>query len=146
MATPPDLATLTPVPLASMTASMSSVYGNYPQHSASQVIDGSITTTCFSTLETNAWLSVQVPINTRIGYVAAFNRRGDGYAYLLGTFEIWLGSSAGDTSTSAHRCGEASYSAAHEPSPYILNCDGISDKPFVTLLQTGGAGGYIAVA
>ena len=45
------------------------------------------------------------------------------------------------------RTGAArTYSALTSHRPHILYCGGISDKPFVTLLQTVGAVGYIAIA
>ena len=69
--------------------SFSSVYG--AGFEASNAIDGSYSTHFASAAGSSNWLSVQVPTNTRIGYVAIHNRR-DNYAYLMGSVQVWLGS------------------------------------------------------
>ena len=66
----------------------------------------------------------------------------------LGTFEIWVGASAGDTtSASALKCGETTYRnpIGIDSEPYVVRCGGLSSGRFVTLRQVGPAR-YLVVA
>ena len=78
------------------------------------------------------WIAVQLIPGTHVGAVAVHNRR-DAYAYMLGSFEVWVGASAGDMSSeSAARCGEASYDEQSEPDPYVIQCVGAMSSESVT--------------
>ena len=85
-------------------------------------IDGNMNTMCATTFSTRPWLSVRVPSGTAVGWVAVHNRR-DAYANLIGSFEVWLGRSAGDVDpATAVQCGGGAYDAANEPAPYVVWC------------------------
>ena len=116
-----------------MQVSMSSQFAQYP---GSNAIDGNYENFVASQWETDAWLSVRVPSNTAIGYVAVYMRR-DAYAYLLGTFEIWLGASYGHR---GYKCGESAWAQSHGNNPYWLWCGGLNQYGYVTILRTGAAG------
>ena len=81
--------------------------------------------------------------STAIQYVAIYNRvdlQGSWPAQ-LGTFEIWVGSTPGDTSSqSAVMCGTASYRhpVGVDREPYVIACSGVTGR-FVTVKQTGPA-------
>ena len=106
--------------------------GAYP---ASNAVDGDLYgSLAASNYEVNAWLSVRVPAGTNIGLVAVYNRDdGEVYQNLLGSFEVWVGSTAGAT---AHRCGGWS-GATNSVGPFVINCDGVSSGRWVTVRQTG---------
>jgi hypothetical protein len=113
---------------------MVSVWAN---HAAALAIDGDMRTICASHMGSGNWLSVRVPVDTPIGYTAVHNRQ-DAWRDLLGSFEVWVGSSPGDTtSPTAVRCGESQYDASVEPAPYVLWCAGLRSGQYVTLKQTG---------
>ena len=101
---------------------------------ATNAIDGSNDTFFHSASGESNWLSVQVPANTRIGYVAIYNRR-DHNSHLMGSVQLWLSSSSGAPSANAIMCGETSYDALHEPDPYMLWCGGVSDRRWVTVVR-----------
>ena len=123
---------------------MSSVWDSSHSYDADQAIDGRMDTICATGLAVGSWLSVRVLAGTPIGRVMVHNRR-DEYNHLLGSFEIWLGSSFGDTASGdAVLCGGASFDAASEPSPYVVECGGVA-RSFVTLKRVGPAG-YVAIA
>ena len=86
----PDLSTLTMATREN--ASLSSTYR--AGYEAALAIDGLYDTHCASGSGTDGWLSVEIPSNTRISYVALHNRR-DGFANLMGTVQVWLGDSPG---------------------------------------------------
>ena len=133
---PASLDTLKVIPARA--ARISSLFnGRYP---ASNAIDGSLSSLAASKKALGNWLSVRVAPGTSIGYVAVHNRQDrQRLAALLGTFEVWVGSSYGDTtSADAVKCGEASYSASRNAAPYVLWC-GTSSGSYVTLKQTGKA-------
>lgn len=97
---------------------MSSTFAPDDPYPASRVIDDVMTDPCVSSLELNAWLSVRVAESTRIGWVAVYNRlvRPD----LLGSFQVWIGASAGDTSSSAAaQCGDT-VTGANTPGPFVF--------------------------
>ena len=66
-----------PVELASLTsrsrAELSSTFGNF---SAALAIDNDLDNYCVSREGVGNWLSIAVPSDTPIGYVAAYNVRG----------------------------------------------------------------------
>ena len=99
-------------------------------------IDGSLQSLFASNLGGGNWLSVRVPTGTRIGFVAVHNVQLPDYASNLGAFEVWVGSTFGDTAT--EKCGEASYAAGRD-APYLLWCGGQSAWRYVTVKQTGPA-------
>ena len=106
---------------------------------ASHAIDGDLRTQSITNAGVGNWLSVLVPPNTSIGYVALFNFQNIDRAYLLTSFEVWVGVSMGDTSSAtAFKCGEAQYSKSKPLSePYVLWCAGTAVGQFVTVTQTG---------
>lgn len=107
----------------------------HPDFAAQKAIDGDPSTLCASNQQVNAWLSVRLPSSTPIAYVSILNR-GDSeeYAAWLSSFEVWVGSSFGDTS--AVKCGELNVPAM--AGPFVVNCAGAQGK-FVTLRQVGAA-------
>ena len=139
-----------PIPPASLsafavatrqTATLSSTFA--AEFAASNIFDGDMGTYCVTAAGVANWVSVAVPAGTPIGYVAVYNVQGvtDSWQSLLGSFEVWAGSSPGDTSSSsAVKCGEASYRnpSGDDTEPYVLWC-GVSDLQHVTVKQTGGA-------
>ena len=130
------------VPAERLAAGVSSESSKFP---ASNVIDGDLTTDVVARRGTNSWVSVQVPAGTPLGYVAVYNARSNrARARGLGDFEVWVGTSMGDTSATAIKCGESTYDVNHEPNPYVLWCSGVSDRPYVTVLKVGT--GILALA
>ena len=95
------------------------------------------------------WLAVEIPAGTAVQSVAVYNRIDltGHWAAQLGTFEVWLGEAAGDTSSSAIRCGTASYRhpTGFDSEPYVVSCEGASSGRFVTIKQTGPSR-YLVVA
>jgi len=86
-------------------------------------------------------VSMHVAHGTSIDYVAVYNRVDSvNGAALLGEFEIWVGSSVGDTaSTSAVKCAgpiEAPWSGHNVVSPTVVSCQGAVGD-YVTLRQVG---------
>ena len=121
-------------PLQRLSAQLSSVYRRtYP---ASAAIDGNKRTLCASRAEQNAWLSVRVAAGTSVEHVAIYNR-GDFAAYQewLSPFEVYVGASAGDVSTSAIRCGGVNAVPAG-PGPFSVVCGGAVGA-YVTLRLVG---------
>ena len=95
-----------------------------------------------SAYEVNAWLSVRVPTGTQIGLVAVYNRNdGTLYQNLLGNFDIWVGSYAGDR---GFRCGSWT-GATDSVGPFVINCGGASSGEWVTLRQTGSSASYLTI-
>ena len=115
-------------------------------HDAAKAIDGRMETFAATKFSAGAWLSVRVPNDSPIGWVAVHNRR-DEYSNLLGEIGVWLGVRLGDTSAAtAHSCGVATFDASQEPAPYLFFCGGVSRKPMVTVKQLGTGKGYLSVA
>ena len=123
-------------PLTLSNAQMSSAY-NARVYPASNAIDSDMYTTLMaSNYQANAWLSARVPSGTQIGLVAVYNRNdGTYYQNLLGSFDIWIGSSAGDRGV---KCGSWT-GATNSVGPFVINCGGVSSGEWVTLRQVGGA-------
>ena len=109
--------------------------------SAAMVHDGKMNTQCLSGRgATPSWLTVKLPSNTKsVGYVVVRNRQ-DGFSYMLGEFEIWLGHDFGDT---AYQCGGTliGNSIFH----IAVDCNGQTGYEYVTLKQKL-SGKYITIA
>ena len=75
-----------------------------------------------------------------IDYVAVFNRlRPPEWQAWLGTFEIFVGQSSGDTTSSAAvRCSNTIINASATAGPFMVWCGNVSGS-WVTLRQTGEA-------
>ena len=123
-------------------AQLSSTYA--PAYSASLCIDDDSTTLCTSTLETNAWLSIQIAQDVRIDYVVIVNSGDDAiFQTWLSPFEIWLGHSAGDR---VIRCGAGSHSVTAGAGPFVLRCFGAVGFDFVTLRLAGAQQRALSIA
>ena len=138
---PPPPLSVTPPPPRSATintiaAVLSSTYGS--RFVAAHAIDGDASTLAASRFETNAWISVQVPSGNAIGRVAVINRNdGARYQDLLGTFEVFVGGTSGDTSrVSAYHCGSWT-GATTRVGPFVVDCRGVRAGDWVTIRQTG---------
>ena len=85
----------------------------------------------------NAWISVRVPSGSTIGRVAVVNRNdGTVYQSWLGTFEVYVGATAGDSSlVSAYRCGSWT-GTTNSVGPFVVDCGGVSGGQWVTVRQT----------
>lgn len=145
------LASLTAIPI--LDARMSSTY--HGPFAAANCFDGSTNTACVSRRTAANWLSVRTAGRTRIGAVAIYNN-GDWNDVPVAPFEVWVGTSFGDTSDlTATRCGPTVHSTpervAHGPLRLVV-CDGggrpapgtgspsaPSAPAFVTLRQLGPA-------
>ena len=114
---------------------------------ARRCIDGDRDTVCATASSpypgSANWFSVRVPMGTIVSHVGVLNRRDDAiFSHLIGDFGIWVGSSAGDTSSaSSHACGTSSFNPAYEqPNAYVFFCGGLasaqSRATWVTLRQT----------
>lgn len=94
-------------------------------------------TLCGSTFEQSAWLSVQVPLGTVIGYVVVHNRRDSAqYQQWLSPFEIFVGGRMhGDSGNS---CG-GPVRVPTGPGPFAVWCGEVSSSsgPFVVLRHVG---------
>ena len=111
----------------------SSTHKKYP---AVNLIDGDLSTRTKSAKAVGNWVSVRVADNTPIGYVAVHNAQGR-HGRLLGSFDVWVGSQFGDTtSADASRCGGAAYDATSDEQVYVIWC-GVSTGSYVTVKQTG---------
>ena len=121
---------------SAIVASASSVYSaTFP---ISNAHDGNTATMAAtgSAQTTDQWISFQMPANTAVGVVAVYNRNAGDGAYLLGMlnqFEVWLGATAGAQTYSCSG-GGVSVSTAATQGPYLVDCGGRADLPYVTLL------------
>mgnify|MGYP003945151605 CR=1 FL=1 len=112
-------------------------------------IDDDLTNYCVSNEGVGNWLSIRVPSDTPIGYVAAYNMREDRgfWPSQLGEFGVWVSNTPGDTtSSSAVKCGESVYRGGDglDTDPYVLWCSGAVGE-YVTLKQSGGRR-YLVIA
>jgi len=83
---------------------MSSEYiPGYALFAADKVHDNNLGTQCLSGKGTTpSWLTVKLASSTKpVGFVIVRNRQ-DGFNYMLGEFEIWLGNGFGET---GYQCG-----------------------------------------
>ena len=118
---------------------MSSVY--HPSYyGPSTLTDGNLQTKCLSQSRVNSWASVRLPSGMAVGYVAIHNR-ADAYAYMLGSFEVWLGTTYGDLT---EKCGGPTPSQS-VAGPTMMWCRGVSHLPYVTMRQVGSAR-YLTIA
>ena len=127
-----------------LSATMSSTYQEKvnSKYRGDVCIDGDRTSICATEYSRGNWLSVEVPRDTPVGYVAVWNRRDNPrFNAFLGQFEVWMGSQAGELKT---LCGRSQYSAAANNEPYVLWCGGATGG-WVTMKQTGSIS-YISVA
>ena len=121
--------------MALSNATLSSLYSRW--YPASNAIDGDLSTLAASSYQANAWLSVRVPTGSSIGLVAVHNRNdGSVYQNLLGSFEIWLGASAG---ARMRHCGSWT-GPTNSVGPFVVSCSGASSGDWVTLRQLSAAG------
>ena len=133
-------AQLTPAPLALLEAQLSTTFTSAgADYSGANCIDNNFNSVCATTEGAAGanWAAVRVPPSSPIGDVHLFNRRD--YASLqpwLGSFSVWVGATAGDTSSGVH-CGDASHpNALGETEPYIVSCGGTRNGTWVTIRQT----------
>jgi hypothetical protein len=126
-------------------ATLSTTYSSrYP---ASNAIDGRLETIVASRGQQGGWLSVEAHTRSTIEYVAVYNRIDltGVWPAQLGTFEVWVGSSEGDTSPStAQLCGTMSARTNlnhRDHEPYVVRCNpwwhASANGAFVTIKQTG---------
>ena len=102
---------------------------------ATDCIDGNIESFCGGAEMASNYLSVRLASPAAVEAVAVFNRPERQFQSWLGTYQIWLGSSFGDTTSSeAFLCGSAT--ASYGVGPHVTRCGGRIAK-CVTLLQTG---------
>jgi len=126
------------IKLERITALLSSTYSNrYP---ASATIDGNYASICASAWQANAWLSVEVPRDAQIDYVAVYNRVDHArYAGWLNPFEVWVSETAGDFSpASAVKC------AGPLSAPLRIGSN-VADAAFVVGCPAGTTGSYFTV-
>ena len=96
------------------------------------LVDGDTASLIATTSGTGNWASIEIPPNTIVGYAAVYNRNGR-YAYLLGDFEVYVGTAA---EPYASLCDRVEGYA--EAGPRIVRChNAVGDR--VRLLQTGSA-------
>ena len=131
----PPLASLTE--LSCIGATMSSAWSS--KYRADKVIDGDVTSisaTGAMQVGGNAWISVQVPPGSRIGYVAVYNRDDNAWmAAMLSPYEVWLSAipaAAAGRSSAAHLCGADLQ--APGLGPFMTWCGGRDDLPYVTVV------------
>jgi len=126
------------VKLDRIRALLSSTYANrYPAYAT---IDGNYNTICASAWQPNAWLSVEVPPDSTIDYIAIYNRVDHAtYASWLNPIEVWVGETAGDVSSdSAVQC------SGPIEAPIRVG-ENVVDAAFVVACPTGTRGSYFTV-
>ena len=117
--------------------------------SADLAIDDDLNNYCVSEIGVDNWLSIEVPSDTPIGYVAVYNIRAlaGTWPSQLGEFGVWVSNTPGDTtSASAVKCGESRYRGgdSFDTEPYVLWCSGAVGT-YVTIKQSGGSR-YLVIA
>lgn len=121
---------------------MSAEYGS-ADFAASRCIDGQVDTICASVLSAGAWLSVRIPPNVRIDYVAITNRNdGPTYQAWLSPFQLWLGSSAGEQGVA---CTPHDATVPSGVGPFFIRCPGEAHE-FVTLILRGSTERPLSIA
>lgn len=126
-----DLSQYTP---ATITASyLSSTFSN--DYRAALAIDNNFNTLAASTetAPNTNWLAVQLPDQTRVGFVAVYNRRDfSSIQHWLGSFEVSLGSAPADPNGVV--CGTGAYDANMDQSlPYVFDCGGSTAGSTLTI-------------
>ena len=132
------------VKLDRIQALLSSTYANW--YGASATIDGRYNTICASRWQQNAWLSVEVPPDSMIDYIAVYNRVDHAsYASWLNPIEVWVGETAGDVSSaSAVKCAGPVNAPIHigetvVDSAFVVACPAGTRGSYFTIKQTGRA-------
>jgi len=123
--------------VAPLGAVLSSTY--HSQYAADRVIDGDLDTLCASTADPKAWVSVLVS-SVSDPVVAVYNRNDfASYMRWLSPFEVWVGPSYGDFSSSATMCAKVTLSEeqlqpvpSNERVPVVVRC-------------SGGSGNYVTI-
>ena len=146
----PGFPPLMPPPPAAvlLDATLSTQLGGYP---AAYAVDSRLDTVAATPEGVGNWLSIQVQSGVPVGNVLVYNVQVQEYQAELGSFEVWLGASPGDTtSSSAALCGSASYRRPDgiDTEPYSVWCGSASmasSGPYVTVKQTGPSR-YLLVA
>jgi hypothetical protein len=135
-----------------------------PLYPASNVIDDDTDTIAATRKREGNWMALQLSQVTAIQYVQLTNRvdLAGSWPAQLGTFEVWVGSAPGDTSSlSAVMCGAAKYHdlwnhlrqshySGHpedkergvDKEPYMIDCNGANGQ-FVTVKQTGASRWFV---
>ena len=122
---------------------------NWPGHDfgAGKCIDGVTNNNngwnfCMSNLNVaNPWLSVQLPTSSSVTSVVVYSRE-DCCQRFLGTFEVWVGTTAGSPSTAtATRC--CSLTADLTTGPFTVTCATALSGSVVTLLLPGTSRGIV---
>ena len=121
-------------------ASMSSKY-HETMYPAAAAIDGDIRSIAATARQTNAWLSVRLPPDTEVRYIVIYNRPDNPeYQEWLSPYEVWVGSSHGDSTEKAARCGGPALISPPASGPFTVAC---GEQPvrgeYVTLKQVGKA-------
>ena len=126
------------VKIERISARLSSTYHN--RYRAAATIDGNYNSICASGWQQNAWLSVEVPRETQIDYVAVYNRVDNAnYASWLNPFEVWVSETQGDFSlTNAVKC------AGPVSAPLRINSDP-ANAAFVVACPAGTKGSYFSI-
>ena len=136
----PPIASLLAMPLAHEAAMSSQMDGQ--TLSPYMCADGDPSTVCSTMVEKSAWVSVRAATSDspEIHYVGVFNRPDREWQYLLGSFEIWLGTYYGDSASAlAHKCGSIT-AETKGVGPFVVDCRGHPRSgSFVTVKQTGTA-------
>ena len=127
---------------------MSSVW-DAAQFPTSNCLDGSLSTLCISDLGVHEWVSLRIPEATRVHAVVVYNRAHGGTEALawLGSYEVFVGSYAGDhSSAAADQCGDRPTIAPATPGPFVTSCgDAGLEGAYVTVRQVGEAR-YVTIA
>jgi len=132
----PPLAAMTKV--TPLSASMSSKYHD-TLFSAGAAIDEDPETFASTNRQQNAWFSVRLVSVADIDYVTVRNRPDTPeYQAWLSPYEIWVGHSEADWSSTATRCGSGPVSSPATAGPFSVACDGARGT-YVTLKQVGKA-------
>ena len=124
-------------------ARMSTPYYVGNRFHAELVIDGNVETICLSATGGREWVSVELATVLDVAHVEVINRQ-DGYAYILATFEIWIGDAFGDMRS---LCGSATYDPSAAGQRYTVNCAQLSTQSrgsHVTLQHRGSS--YLSIA
>lgn len=94
------------------------------------------------------WLSVRLASPAYVSSVAVYNR-ADNFAYLLGTFSVWVGNSyasgnAGVSAQTATQCGVTTSTAT--AGPFVVSCSPAVFGSHITVRQEAPAEGYLTIA
>ena len=123
---------------------MSSQYSNaFP---VSNVYDGNELTmaSTLSAETTDQWITVRVPDTSSVGFVAVYNRVSNDIAQCwLMPYEVWMGS---QSNRFTQMCSGSVQNPPCDTSmtttmgPYLTQCGGRNDLPYVTIVIRSGHG------